>query len=208
MATIAQIDLTQEGVLFGLPMPMTLRPPVPLTDEEIIAFSRRNRPFRIERNAAGELDITSPVSLDGGQREAYAGRILGNWAEIHSGVVLSANMGFTLADTSVRSPDASWVSDASYQSLTPEERRRFAPICPEFLIEILSESDSRPKLEAKMQMWIDKGAHLAWMIDPFARTVSVYRPGSAVEVLSSPDAIEAGEPVAGFRLLMPQLWAQ
>jgi Uma2 family endonuclease len=206
MATLAQIDVMQEGVLFGLPMPLTFRPPVAMSDEELMAFSRRNRPYRIERNAQGELEIMSPGGFDGGRREAFAGRMLGNWAEENGGVCASANTGFTLPDGAVRSPDASWISNDRVSRLTDEEKCGFAPVCPEFLIEILSETDSRRTLEEKMQMWIDNGAKLAWMIDPYAATVSIYRPGAAVELLERPESVEAGEPVAGFRLSTAMLW--
>lgn len=206
MATLAQIDLMQECVLFGLPMPLTLRFPQALSDEELIAFSRHNRPFRIEENAQGELEIMSPVGFDGGQREIFVGARLFDWAEQNSGIVLSSNAGFRMPDGSVRSPDASWISDEQWQALSRDERRKFPPICPEFLIEILSETDSRSVLEAKMQMWINYGAKLAWMIDPYARTLSIYRPGVEVEVQERPDSVDAGDPVAGFRLSTLLLW--
>ncbi len=180
--------MTREGVLFGLPMPLTFQPPIAMTDAELIAFSRRNRPYRIERNASDELEIMSPVGFEGGRRETFAGRILGNWAEGHGGVCASASTGFTLPDGAVRSPDASWMSNDRVSRPTDEERRGFAPVCPEFLIEILSETDSRRQLEAKMQMWMANGAQLAWMIDPYAATVSIYRSGAAVEVVERPES--------------------
>ena len=206
MATFAQVDQMQECVLFGLPMPMTLRFPKALSDEELIAFSRRNRPFRIEENAQGELEIMSPVGFDGGQREIFVGARLFDWAEQNGGIALSSNAGFRMPDGSVRSPDAAWISDLQWQALSRDERRKFPPICPEFLIEILSESDSRSVLEAKMQMWLNNGAKLAWMIDPYARRLSIYRPGAEVEVLDRPESVEAGEPVVGFRLSTLLLW--
>ena len=208
MSPVAELDLTREGVLAGLPMPLTLRLAVPMTDDELIAFSHRNRPWRIERNSGGELEIMSPVGFEGGQRELFVMRVLGNWAEEHGGICVSCDTGFALADRSVRSPDASWLSDESVRTLTPQQRRGFAPICPEFLIEVLSESDSRPKLERKMEMWMDAGAQLAWMIDPFQATVSISRRGSEPEVLIRPDTILAGEPVAGFFLETAKLWAE
>jgi Uma2 family endonuclease len=207
MSTLAELDLTREGVFVGLPMPLTLRVAMPITDDELIAFSQCNKPWQIERNAKGELEIMSPVGFEGSQRELFVMRSLGNWAEEHGGVCASSSAGFTLPDSSVRSPDASWVSDSRVRTLTPNEKRRFPPICPEFLIEILSESDSRAKLEAKMQIWMDHGAKLAWMIDPFTATVSVYRPDAEVEVLIRPEFVDAGEPVLGFRLKTSPLWA-
>lgn len=93
MATLTQIDLMQEGVLFGLPMPLTFRPVVAMTDQELIAFSRRNRPYQIERNAKGELEILSPVGMDGARWEAFVIGKLDLWAEKHGGVVFSSNGG-------------------------------------------------------------------------------------------------------------------
>ena len=201
-----QIDVMQENVLVGLPMPFTFRPAVPLSDEELIAFSRRNKPYQIERNVEGQLEIMSPIGAQGAHREACVIAELGNWAKQHGGVSFSSNGGFTLCDGSMRSPDTAWVSDSRRNALSREERRRYSPICPEFLIEILRYGDSRPRLEAKMRMWIANGAQLAWMIDPYARMLSIYRPGTEVEVRDRPDSVEAGEPVAGFRLSTLLLW--
>jgi Uma2 family endonuclease len=208
MATLAQVDLTRDGALLGLPMPLTLRPPAAMTDEELIAFSRRNRPYRIEQNAEGELEIMSPVGFEGGERELFVMRKLGDWADEHGGRCSSSNAGFMLTDNSVRSPDASWVSDTRMNALNEAERRGFAPLCPDFLVEILPESDSRPRLEEKMGMWISNGARLAWMIDPFAGDLLIYRPGRAAERLVRPEWVEADAVVPGFRLETSRLWAK
>ena len=189
-------------------MPLTIRPDTPMTDKELIAFSRRNRPYRIERNSKGELEIMSPVGFEGGQRELFAGARLLEWAERHGGFCTSSNGGFTVPDGSVRSPDASWVSQARIDALTDAEKNGFAPVCPEFLIEILSESDSRRKLEDKMEMWIANGAQLAWMIDPFAADVTICQPGQAPQRLDRPDWIEAKTVISGFRLETSRLWAK
>jgi Uma2 family endonuclease len=101
-------------------------------------------------------------------------RELGNWTVEHGGFHFSSNGGFNLPDSSMRSPDAAWISDARYKAVARADRKRFAPGSPQFLIEILSESDSRSALEAKMQMWIANGAELAWMVDPYSRTLSIY----------------------------------
>jgi Uma2 family endonuclease len=206
MATLAQIDLMQEGVLFGLPMPLTFRPPVAMSDEELIAFSRRNRPFRIERNSLGELEIMSPVGGDGSIWENIVSGELLLWAKQNGGKAFNSAGGFNLEDGSLRSPDAGWISDARWNALSRAHQRGFPPLCPDFVVEVLSASDSRSALEAKMEMWIANGARLAWMIDPYAATVSIYRPGAEVEVLERPDSMEASEPVAGFRLTTRLLW--
>ena len=208
MAALAESVELESFSLTGLPMPVTIRLPESLSDEELIAFSRRNRPYRIERNEAGDLEIMSPLSFDGGQREMFVMRILGNWAETSDGVCVSSNAGFKLPSSAVRSPDASWTSNTRLSRLTDAERRGFAPVCPEFLVEVLSESDLRSVLEAKMEMWIANGAQLAWMIDPFAATVSIYEPGVLPKILTRPDWVEADVVVPGFRLATLRLWAK
>lgn len=208
MAALAESARLEHFSLAGLPMPVTVRFDTPMTDEELIAFSRRNLPYRIERNAKGELEIMSPVGFEGGQRELFAGARLLGWAEEHGGYCVSSNGGFTLPNGAVRSPDASWVSDARIDGLTGAEKKGFAPICPEFLIELLSESDSRLTLEEKMEMWIANGAKLAWMIDPFAADILIYQPGEAPRRALRPDWVEAETVVPGFRLEMARLWAK
>ncbi len=190
----------------GLPLPLTLRLPVPMTNEELLKFSREHRIYRMERNAAGELEIMSPVNTEGGKWEAYVIIELGVWNRAHEGYVYSSNAGFTLPDTSIRSSDASWISEAKWQSLSAEERRGFAAICPEFLVEIVSESDSRKKVQAKMDLWMDNGAALAWLIDPAEGEVLIYRTGAEPERLERPDWVEADSVVTGFRLETARMW--
>jgi len=208
MAALAESPQLESLSLAGLPMPVTLRLAQPFNDLEFMAFSRRNRPYRIERNERGEIEIMSPVGFEGGQRELFAGARLLSWAEEHSGYCVSSTGGFTMPNGAVRSPDASWVSDARIDGLTEAEKRGFAPVCPEFLIEILSESDSRAILEQKMEMWIANGAQLAWMIDPFAAEILIYRPGLEVKRMYRPDWVEADSVVPGFRLETSRLWAK
>jgi Uma2 family endonuclease len=206
MSALAEFVGMDELTFAGLPLPVTVRLSAPMTDQELIAFSHRHRPYRMELNANGELEIMSPLGFEGGRREVFAMAKLFDWAEENGGVCASSDTGFRLPDDAVRCPDASWISDARVAVLTEDQQRGFAPVCPQFLIEILSETDRRATLEAKMEMWIANGAQLAWMIDPFAATVSVYRPDAAVEVLERPEWVEAGEPVAGFRLNTERLW--
>jgi Uma2 family endonuclease len=208
MAAIAESLEAGTLSLTGLTLPVTLRFAAPLTDVELIAFSRRNRPLRIEQNAEGELEIMSPLGFEAGQRELFVMCRLGDWAERSGGLAFSSNAGVLLRDRSVRSPDASWMSQTRWDALSKEEKKGFAPVCPDFLIEILSEVDSRVKLEAKMEMWIKNGALLAWMVDPFAAEILIYRPGRETERLMRPDWVEADAVVPGFRLETSRLWAK
>jgi len=204
--------LTQDGILMelslaGFSLPVTLRFSAPLSDADLLTFSRRNQPYRIERNAKGELEIMTPLGGDGSRWEALVIRELVFWAEDYGGVSFSSNGGFSLPDGSMLSPDAAWVAEERWNALTREERRSFPPLCPDFLIEILSANDSLPALQAKMQIWMANGAKLAWrLIDPYVATVRIYRPGREVELLDRPDSLEADGPVAGFRLTTAKLW--
>ena len=206
MTVATEIDLQQANVLSTFPMPMTFRPPTPLSDDELIAFAERNECHHIERNAAGELEIMMSPGNEGSYFELDAGGQLWQWAREHGGRAFGSNGGFSLADGSMRIPDAAWVSDAQWNALSKRDRQRYSPISPEFLIEILSLTDSRKGLEAKMQQWIANGVQLAWMIDPYRKSVSIYRPNVEVEVLDHPSFVEAGEPVTGFRLSTERLW--
>jgi Uma2 family endonuclease len=208
MATLAQIDVMREGVLTGLPLPITVRLPVPISDDELMLLSQRNPIYRIERNAKGELEIMSPTGGKGGRLESRVIRELDLWADQYGGASFSSSVGFRLPDGSVLSPDAAWVSEARWNSLSDREQRKFPPLCPDFVIEILSETDTRTVLEAKMKLWGDNGAQLAWMIDPFAETISIYRGHNEVKVLVRPEFVEAGEPVAGFRLTLEKFWSE
>nr|WP_246408759.1 Uma2 family endonuclease [Granulicella aggregans] len=131
-----------------------------------------------------------------------------DWAEQHDGIAFSSNVGVVMRDKSIRSPDASWTSQARWDALSKSEQEGFAPVCPDFRLEILPRSDSRVKLEEKMEMWIENGALLAWMIDPFAAEILVYRPGQASERLMRPASIEADAVVPGFRLETSRLWSK
>ena len=198
-----------EWSLTGLPLPIVLRPPSPLTDDELIAFSRKNKPYRIEKNKEGELVVMTPVGKEGGKRELRVAAQLMRWAdEDGTGEANGPNAGWNLADGSTLSPDASWTRSERVRAFSNDQQERFLPICPDFVIEVRSLSDSGPILRAKMQAWIANGAQLAWMIDPYAATVTIYRPGREPEMLQRPDSVEAEAPVAGFRLTTSNLWAQ
>ena len=206
MTALAEFVVSDALTFMGLPLPLTLRLPLPMTNDQLLAFAREHRIYRMERNAAGELEIMSPVNTEGGEWEAYVIVELGIWNRTQGGHVYSSNAGFTLSDTSMRSPDASWISEAKWRSLSAEQRRGFATICPEFLVEIVSETDSRKRVEAKMQMWMENGAELAWLIDPSEGDVLVFRPGAEPERLERPNWVEADSVVTGFRLEMARIW--
>ncbi len=197
-----------EWSLTGLPLPIVLRPPSPLTDDELIAFSRKNKPYRIEKNTKGELVIMTPVGMEGGDREQEVSYQLRAWKrQTRRGRANGPNAGWNLPDGSTLSPDACWTSNEHLDAFTKEQRERFVPLCPEFIIEVRSKSDSPFLLFAKMQTWMENGAQLAWMIDPYARTVTVFRTGREPEMLHSPNSVQGEGPVEGFTLTLQEIWA-
>ena len=193
--------------LQNVALPARLRPPMPLSDDELMAFSEANKPCKVERLASGEILVMTPSGYRNNRREAYVVHELFAWAEADGrGEVVSPNAGFNLPDGSTLSPDAGWVESSRLATLSEREQERFLPFAPDFLIEILSPSDSLPELDAKMEQWIANGVRLAWRIDPFGGTVAIYAPGSVPVVLTRPELVEGTEPVAGFRLKMARVW--
>jgi Uma2 family endonuclease len=193
--------------LQNVALPARLRPSVPFSDEELMAFSEANKPCKVERLASGEILVMTPSGYKNNLREAYVVHELFAWAEVDGrGDVFSSNAGFNLPDGSTLSPDAGWVESSRVASLSENERERFLPFAPDFLIEILSPSDSLPQLDAKMVQWIANGVRLAWRIDPFGGTVAIYAAGAAPVELDRPAVVEGTGPIAGFRLRMARVW--
>ena len=193
--------------LLNLAMPITIRPSAPVSDEELMRFSEQNKPYKIERNKDGELTIMTPVGGIGSTHERYITRMLGNWTEENgTGIDFSPSIGFNLPDGSCLSPDASWMTLDRWDALTPKQQTGFPPLCPDFLIEVRSQSDPRRMVEAKMQTWLDNGAKLAWLIDPIDGKFTIYHPGLTPEILDRPEIVKAEAPVAGFELPCTRLW--
>jgi Uma2 family endonuclease len=193
--------------LSSLAAPVLIRPAVPLTDEELERFSEANKPYRFERNKYGDIVMMTPVGGIGGTNEGWVSSSLINWNETaQTGIAFSPNTGFNLPDGSCLSPDAAWVSLARWSALTPAEQAGFPPLCPEFPIEVRSRSDSRRMVEEKMQLWLENGAQLAWLVDPIDAKVTIYSRREPERTLDRPEAVEAGDPVAGFVLHAARLW--
>jgi len=188
-------------------LPVRLRPPAPMSDDELMAFSAANKPCKVERLASGEILVMTPSGFENNRREAYVVAELFAWADVDGhGAAFSSNAGFNLPDGSTLSPDAGWVELSRLDSLSEYERERYLPFAPDFVVEILSQSDSLADLDAKMKQWIANGARLGWRIDPYGGTVAIYSPGEAPRILDRPEMIEGSGPVAGFRLQMAKIW--
>ncbi|MCC5650496.1 Uma2 family endonuclease [Nostoc sp. XA013] len=190
-----------------IPMVLQLQPAIALTEDQFYEFCQLNRDFRIERNAVGELVIIPLTDAETSQRNFEIIGQLGIWTKQDgTGVGFGSSGGFTLPNGAVRSPDAAWIKRDRWEAIPVELRKKFAPICPEFVIELRSQSDNLRILQDKMQEYIDNGTQLGWLIDRKQRQVFIYRPNIAVEQLDNPKTLY-GEPLLpGFVLDLSQVW--
>jgi Uma2 family endonuclease len=180
-----------------------------VTQEQFEALSAANRDLRLERTAEGELIVNPPTGGESGARNRSITGQLDRWYEEHEnlGEAFDSSTGFRLPNGADRSPDASWVSRERWEALTPQQRKGFIPLCPDFVIELRSESDSLPKLQAKMGEYINNGARLGWLIDPQNRRVEIYRAQGEVEVLENPTELSGEEVLPGFVLNLRRVWS-
>jgi len=188
-------------------LPFRFRPEQPMSDQDLLSFCARNDFMRVEREANGEILVMTPANSKTSKMNIRIGRLLDEWAEADGrGFAFDSSGGFTLPDTSMRNPDAAWIERSRWESLSNEEQSSFAPICPDFVIELRSPSDRLVMVEAKMEMWLANGAQVAWLIDPARKIVTIYRPGDSPEVLNEPSSVQGSGPLAGFELVMARVW--
>jgi Uma2 family endonuclease len=158
-------------------LPLRVRTAVPLSDDELFELCQVNGDLRIERTADGEILVMPPTGGETGRQNSALTVQLGRWSELDgSGVSFDSSTGFLLPNGAERSPDAAWVALTRWQALTAEDRAKFAPICPDFVVELWSRSDELGNLRAKMEEYRACGARLGWLIDPVERRVHIYRP--------------------------------
>jgi Uma2 family endonuclease len=178
----------------------------PMSEDEFFDFCQRHKDLRIERDSNGEIIIMPPTFSETGGRNFTLAVKLGVWIEKDgTGKGFDSSTGFTLPNGAVRSPDLSWIRLERWNLISLEQRRKFAPICPDFVVELRSESDSLSKLQTKMQEYIENGASLGWLVDAIERKVYIYRPNVETEILDNPKEI-SGEPVLkGFTLNVQEI---
>jgi Uma2 family endonuclease len=178
-----------------------------LTAAQFEHLCRDNRDLRLELTSNGELIVMPPTGSKTGQRNANLTRQLTIWVEKDgTGVAFDSSTGFTLPDGAILSPDASWIRRGRWDALTEEEQEGFAPLCPDFVVELRSRGNALKPLQDKMQEYIRNGAQLAWLIDPLERRVHIYRPGQAVELLTDSATVSADPILQGFLLQLAEIW--
>lgn len=201
------MNLTKISNIENHPLVLHIHPAIELTSEQFFAICQLNRDLRLERTATGELVIMPPTGSETGGRNF---RLLGqlyNWTERDSkGIGFDSSTGFTLPNGAQISPDAAWVKLERWNALTPEEQEKFAPIAPDFVVELRSASDTLKPLQDKMQQYIDNGVQLGWLIDRKQRRVYIYRPGNAVECLNNPATVSGDPILPEFVLDLSKIW--
>ena len=188
----------------NLPSPLQLT--INLTDEQFWQLCQRNRDYRFELNDRGDLIIMSPTGSDTGRRNIKLTTQLEIWNSKHKlGIAFDSSTGFKLPNGAKRSPDASWIKLDRWKSLTTEEQEQFAPICPDFVVELRSKTDALKPLQEKMQEYLDNGAKLGWLIDRQNQQVEIYRCNQPVEIVKAPSSLSGEKVLANFTLDLTEI---
>ncbi|MGL5065287.1 MAG: Uma2 family endonuclease [Microcoleus sp.] len=178
-----------------------------VTHEQFQQIAAVNRDLRLERTATGELIVMPPTGSDTGKRNQDMSGQLWLWnRQTKLGVVFDSSSGFKLPNGADRSPDASWIKLERWQALTAKEQEGFAPICPDFVVELRSKSDNMEPLREKMREYIANGARLGWLIDRKNKKVEIYRCDRAVEILDNPITLSEEDVLPGFVLDLTDVW--
>ena len=210
MMTAPKVMLGKQQVWQWLAMTIftvNLDPVITLTDEQYYQLCCSNPDLKFERTAGGSLVIMAPTGGETGNRNGRIIQQLFNWSDSNElGVVFDSSTGFRLPNGADRSPDAAWVPLEKWQALTPEQRERFVPLCPDFVIELLSPSDNLKTVQQKMAEYIANGARLGWLLNRQCRTVEVYRPDQPMILLQQPTQLSGEAVLPGFQLQLSRIW--
>jgi Uma2 family endonuclease len=177
------------------------------TAEQFERLCAANPDRSLELTAKGELVVMPPVGGESGRGELKLGSRVLNWnEETGLGEAFSSSTIFMLPDGSQRSPDVAWIERSRWDALTLEERKKFLPLAPDFVIELRSETDRLPPLQSKLREYRDNGVRLGWLINPQKQQVEIYRLGQEVEVLQSPTTLSGEDVLPGFVLNLTNIW--
>lgn len=185
---------------------LDLAPFIQMTDDQFFELCQHHGDYRFERNTSGALIIMAPAGGETSRRNSDITTQLGLWNKKNKlGIVFDSSGGFKLPNGADRSPDASWVRLERWNTLTPEQRQKFLPLCPDFVVELRSPSDNLNKLQEKMQEYIVNGTLLGWLIDPQTQQVEIYRLGQPTEVLVSPSRLVGEDVLLNFELDLSEI---
>ncbi|OCQ93353.1 hypothetical protein BCD67_03700 [Oscillatoriales cyanobacterium USR001] len=200
---MTQANFTK-SIAVNIPPTLTLT----VTHEQFFELAQANRDLQLERNATGELIVMPPTGSETGNRNLDMEGQLWLWnRQTKLGKAFNSSTGFSLPNGADRSPDASWVRQERWDLLTPEQQQGFAPLCPDFVLELRSKNDTMESLRAKMREYIENGARLGWLIDRQNKKVEIYRESQAVEVLNHPATLSGEDVLPGFILDLTEVWS-
>ena len=193
------------GEPFGVVL--RLRPVIELSGEQLLELSSLNDDLRLELTAEGELIIMTLAGGESGRRNFELAVQLGTWTKRDgTGVAFDSSGGFILPNGAIRAPDASCIEPSRYEALTPEQREKHPPLCPDFVVELRSPSDRLSALQEKMAEYVENGARLGMLLDPAQKRVYVYKPGEPVRELADPEGVSADPVLPGFVLKPREVW--
>lgn len=186
---------------------VNLNPIIQLTDNQFYQLCRENPEVKFERNADGKLLIISPTGGITGNKNAEISTDFAIWNRQNKlGVCFDSSTCFKLPNGANRSPDVAWIKKDRWDALTPEEQEKFSPIAPDFVLELMSPSDSLQETQTKMQEYINNGVKLGWLINRKMRQVEIYRLDKPVEILEFPQELSGEDVLPGFILNMQIIW--
>lgn len=188
-------------------LPMRIRLAQPLDDDALFEFCAANKDLGIERTSDGELIIMPPAGGDTSRRNFdLLGQFFVWVRQDGAGVAFESSGGFRLSNGGQRSPDLAWVLKPRWDALTPDQRQKFPPLCPDFVVELRSPSDLLHEQQAKLDEHIACGARLGWLIDPIGGRAYIYRPGRAAEVLERPLELRGDPELPGLVIDLRPIW--
>ncbi len=177
------------------------------TDDEFWEFCRQNDEMRIEMTKEGDVIIMPPTGSETGERNAEITMQLRIWAKKDKcGKSYDSSTGFKLPNGATVSPDSSWVLNKRLEKFTAKQREKFLPLCPDFVLELRSASDSLKIAQNKMQEYIENGTRLGWLIDPKNKRVHIYRANGEIKILENPDKVSGEDVLPGFELDLTEIW--
>ncbi|MEC4849808.1 MAG: Uma2 family endonuclease [Jaaginema sp. PMC 1079.18] len=196
---------SQPSLSLQLPPQLVLQ----VTPDQFAALAAANRKLQLERTASGELIVNPPTGGETGYRNSKIIYFLVKWIEEEGGcgVSFDSSTGFELPNGANRSPDAAWIAQERWDTLTPEQQESFVPLCPDFVVELRSKNDTLTDLRLKMTEYLENGAQLGWLIDPKNQRVEIYRQGQEVEILENPTTLSGEAVLPGFTLSLARIWA-
>ncbi len=178
-----------------------------MTDEQFFQLCQDNRDLRFERNSNGDILIMPPTGGETGNRNIEIAYQVQAWSRQNKlGIAFDSSAGFKLPNKADRSPDSSWIPLEKWNNLTPQQRQKFLPLCPDFVIELRSPSDSLKTLQNKMIEYLENGTKLGWLINPKAKQVEIYREGKDVEILDNPRTLSGEDVLPDFVLDLELIW--